>query len=203
MSILARIRGTIGEKGSDAVIVFAAGLGFEIQLPLSTLSTLPEAGEEITLRTYLHLREGALGLYGFATDGEQRMFELLLTVTGVGPKAALNCLSLLSVEQLRGAIATGDAESLRRVPGVGRKTADRILLELKNRVQAPPGSQPVASPSVQDEAVEALMFYGYSASEAAAAVAALPKDRALSVEERTMMALQYFAPGSERRSPRQ
>src|SRR5437868_1067701 len=112
MPILARIRGVLEEKSAEAVLIFAGGLGFELQTPLSTLSRLPETGREVTLRTYLHLREGALGLYGFATAEEQRMFELLLTVSGVGPKSALNCLSLLSVERLASAIATGDAEAL-------------------------------------------------------------------------------------------
>lgn len=202
MSILARLRGTISEKTADSILVFAGGLGFEVQVPASTLRTLPDVGEETTLRTYLHVREGALALFGFASEGEQRMFELLLTVTGVGPKAALNCLSFLSVEQLAGSIAGGDEESLRRIPGVGRRTAERILLELKNRVQQF-GAAPSLLPAPgQDEAIEALMFYGYSAAEAAAAVATLPRDRDMSVEERTMLALQYFAPKADRRPPR-
>ena len=201
MSILARLRGTIAEKTADSVLVFAGGLGFEVQVPLSTLRTLPDAGEETTLRTHLHVREGALALYGFATESEQRMFELLLTVTGVGPRAALNCLSTLSVEQLAGSIAAADGETLRRIPGVGRKTAERIVLELKNRVQAfGAGPSPQPAPPGQDEAIEALMYYGYSATEAAAAVATLPRDREMTVEERTLLALQYFAPKAERRS---
>src|SRR5205823_2106179 len=151
------------------------GLGFELQTPLSTLSRLPETGREVTLRTYLHLREGALGLYGFATAEEQRMFELLLTVSGVGPKSALNCLSLLSVERLASAIATGDAEALQRAPGVGRKTAERMVLELRNRVRdLAPAAVSTPAPG-QNDVIEALMYYGYSATEAAAAVATIPK----------------------------
>lgn len=166
------------------------------------MNALPPQGEEATLRTHLHLREGALALYGFCTAGEQRMFELLLTVTGVGPRAALNCLSMLSVEHLGAAIARGDGESLRRVPLVGRKTADRILLELKSRVQDFAGEvSPTVAP-VNDETIEALMFYGYSAAEAAAAIATLPHDAGLSVEERTMLALRYFAPQAEQRGRR-
>jgi Holliday junction DNA helicase RuvA len=202
MSVLARVRGTIEEKTADSVILFAGGLGLEIQVPLSTANALPAPGEEATLRTHLHLREGALGLYGFSTAGEQRMFELLLTVTGVGPRAALNCLSLLSVEQIGTAIARGDGEILRRVPLVGRKTADRILLELKTRVQDFSAEGPHLVAAVDDEAIEALMFYGYSAAEAAAAIATLPRDRELSIEERTMLALRYFAPQAEQRGRR-
>lgn len=200
MAILARLRGVIEEKNGDSVILFAGGLGFEIQVPLSTLSKLPEIGAETTLRTYLHLRETTLGLYGFSTADEQRMFELLLTVTGVGPKSALNCLSLLSVDRLGSAIASGDAETLRRVPGVGRRIADRILVELKTRVDGPAGETVAVASTGRAEVIDALMFYGYSASEAAAAVATIPRDRELSVEEQTLLALQYFAPRGDQKA---
>ncbi len=200
MPILSRLRGVVEEKAAEGVLLFAGGLGFEVQVPLSTLARLPETGEETTLRTYLHLREGAVGLFGFATAEEQRLFELLLTVAGVGPRSALNCLSLLSVDQLSSAIASGDASALQRAPGIGRKTADRIVLELRDRVGEL--SMIPASPtsSASNDVVEALMFYGYSASEAAAAVATLPTDRTLTVEEQTLWALQYFAPTPERKA---
>lgn len=199
MTLLARVRGTIEEKRADGIILFVGGLGLEIQAPLSTLGALPDTGEEVTLRTYLQVREGALGLYGFLSEAEQQMFELLLSVSGVGPRAALNCLSLLSVEQLAGAIAGADGESLRRVPGVGRKTADRILLELKGRLaglEQTPGA--TASPS-DSTVIEVLLQYGRTQAEAVAAVASLPKDRLLSEEERILLALQYFAPKAEPR----
>jgi Holliday junction DNA helicase RuvA len=200
MPILARLRGIIEEKTADSVIIFAGGLGFEVQVPLSTLALLPEPGGEATLRTYLHLREGAIGLYGFATAEEQRLFELLLTVGGVGPKSALNCLGLLNVEQLAGAIGSGDVSTLLRAPGVGRKTADRIVLELRDRVRDLGVVGGPAPPGPTNEVIEALMFYGYTAAEAAAAVASLPKDRSLTIEEQTLQALQYFAPTAEQRA---
>jgi Holliday junction DNA helicase RuvA len=201
MPILSRVRGVIEEKRADALILFAGGLGFEILVPLSTLSQLPEAGKETTLRTYLHVREGAIGLYGFLTAQEQRMFELLLTVGGVGPKSALSCLSLHSVAQLSAAIASGDIAALQRVPGVGRRTAERIVLELKSRVgDFTPAGTDARRPVAQNEVIEALMFYGYSASEAAAAVATIPGDRELTLEEQTMWALRYFAPRAERKA---
>src|SRR6266568_3821497 len=201
MPILSRLRGVVEEKAAEGVLLFAGGLGFEVQVPLSTLARLPETGEETTLRTYLHLREGAVGLFGFATAEEQRLFELLLTVAGVGPRSALNCLSLLSVDQLSSAIASGDASALQRAPGIGRKTADRIVLELRDRIRELSLTPSSAVPNApRNDVIEALMFYGYSAAEAAAAVATLPTDRTLSLEEQTLWALQYFAPTSERKA---
>lgn len=200
MPIISKLRGELDERRADAVVLFAGGIGFEVQVPLSTLSRLPDIGQEVTLRTYLQVREGSLGLYGFATAEEQQMFELLLAVSGVGPKYALSCLSLLSVDQLATAIASGDAAGLQRVPGIGRKTAERIVLELRQRVQtlAPASTQPsVTSPT---EVLEALMFYGYSASEAAAAMATIPTDKPLTVEEQTLWALQYFAPAANQKA---
>lgn len=195
MSILARLRGRIEQKRPDGVLLFVGGLGFEVQVPLSTLASLPEIGEEVTLRTYLHVREGSIGLYGFLSEGEQRLFELLLTVGGVGPKAALNCLGHLSPEQLAGAIAHGDVAGLQRVPGVGRKMADRMVVELKGRLKdLPQESSSTAALGANTLVIEALIFYGHTAAEAATAIANLPKDRELSEEEQILLALQYFAP---------
>lgn len=200
MTVLARLRGTIAEKGTDGIILFAGGLGFEVQMPLSTLARLPDAGSEVTLRTHLQVREGNIGLFGFATAEEQHLFELLLTVSGVGPRSALNCLSLWSVDQLAAAIAASDVQALQRVPGIGRRTADRIVLELKERVkELHPASSSIPAVDHSD-VIEALMSFGYSASEAATAVASLPNDDGLTVEEQTMTALRYFAPAADHRA---
>ena len=194
MSFLARLHGRIEERHADSVILFVGGFGFEVQVPRSTGAALPQIGEETTLRTYLHIREGAIGLFGFLTEAELQMFELLLTVGGVGPKAALNCLSLLSPEQLAGAIAAGDAAEIVRVPGVGRKTADRIVMELKGRV-ANLAQQTAAGATSGNAGVrEALISMGYTASEAEAAIASLPSDRIANEQERLLQALRYFAP---------
>jgi holliday junction DNA helicase RuvA len=203
MTVLARLRGTIEEKTDESIILFAGGIGFELQTPLSTLRLLPDIGSEVTLRTHLQVREGNIGLYGFATVEEQDVFELLLTVSGVGPRSSLNCLSLLGVDQLQSAIASGNVQALQRVPGIGRRTADRIVLELKERIgRLRPTGIPAPAAGDHQEVIEALMFYGYSAGEASAAVAALPKDDGLTIEEQTMMALRYFAPAAEPRSRR-
>jgi holliday junction DNA helicase RuvA len=201
MSVLARLRGTVTEKNADSVIVFAGGLGFAVQVPLSTMQVLPAPGQETLLRTQLYVREGSLTLYGFASEQEERLFELLVTVSGVGPKAALSCLSCLGVDQLSAAIVSEDAASLRRVPGIGQRTADRILLELKGRLPEWAKTSGPA-PAQGDPTIAALMFYGYSAADAAAAVAALPGDSDMTVEQRTLLALQYFAPQSERSAGR-
>jgi holliday junction DNA helicase RuvA len=202
MSILAHVRGVLAEKTAESVIVHVGGFGLAVQVPLSTMRVLPETGQEASLRTHLYIREGALSLFGFATTAEQRLFESLLSVTGVGPKAALNCLSFLSVAQLTSAITHADGDTLRRVPGVGKRTADRIVLELKDRLPESDAGD-IQQPRIDDETIEALMFYGYSASEAAAAVASLPRDVEMSPEERTLQALQFFAPKPEqgRRRP--
>jgi Holliday junction DNA helicase RuvA len=201
MSVLARIRGTVAEKSADTVIIDVGGLGFSLQVPLSTMNALPDLGQETQLRTHLYVREGSLALYGFASEGEEALFDLLLTVSGVGPKAALSCLSHLGPDQVAAAIANQDAGSLRRVPGVGQRTADRILLELKGRVPES-AALPAATLRREDETLAALLFYGYSAAEAAAAIAALPRDRDMTLEERTLLALQYFAPDGERSTGR-
>jgi Holliday junction DNA helicase RuvA len=193
MTVLARIRGRVAEKHADSLIIFAGGLGFEVQAPRSTIAALPEIGEETTLRTYLHIREGALGLFGFVTEGEQQLFELLLTVSGVGPRAALNCLSLLNPEQLAGAIAAGNVAEIVRVPGVGRKTAERIVMELKGKVANLPQETPTGGTAGNAGVREALVSMGYTASEAEAAIAHIPTDRILSEQERILHALRYFA----------
>jgi holliday junction DNA helicase RuvA len=199
MSVIAMLRGRIEEKSPESVILFAGGVGFQVLVPLSTLTELPEVGQDATIRTHLHIREGSLGLYGFATADEQAMFELLIDVSGVGPKYALNCLSLFSVGQLAAAIASGDTTALQRVPGVGRKTAERIVLELRQRVGGFGAPTLAAATTSSSAALDALMFYGYSASEAAAALATLPTDQDLSVEEQTLWALRHFAPNVEQR----
>jgi Holliday junction DNA helicase RuvA len=200
MSVIAMLRGQIEEKTGESVVLVAAGIGFQVLVPLNTLSRLPEVGQEATLRTHLHIREGSLALYGFATADEQSMFELLIEVSGVGPKYALNCLSLFDVDTLAAAIASGDATSLQRVPGIGRKTAERIVLELKGRVGRFEAAASAAGPAMSSAVLEALMYYGYSASEAANALATLPKDSEMSEEEQTLWALRHFASTVEQRT---
>ncbi len=132
--MIGHLRGTVLEKHPGEVIVEAAGVGYEVQIPISTYTTLPNAGSAVALRIHTHVREDALVLFGFATPEEQTVFEKLITVSGIGPKLAITVLSGLPTADLIGAIKTSDLERLVRIPGVGKKTAERIVLELKDKL---------------------------------------------------------------------
>lgn len=178
------VRGTVVELGPDGVVVSVGGVGFRLLVPPASLSRLPRAGQEATLHTYLQVREDALTLYGFVTREERDLFARLLTVSGVGPKLALGALSALPAERLAAVIAAGDVETLARVPGIGRKTAQRMVLDLKGKLAAPAvASGSVGAPSgVLAIAAEALRSLGYTQAEIAAALATLPQDEGLTEE---------------------
>ncbi len=134
--MIAHLRGTILEKHPNQVILEAAGVGYDIQIPVSTYTTLGETGNTISLRIHTHVREDALQLFGFATTEEKLVFERLISVSGIGPKLAVTVLSGLATSELIGAIRTGDVPKLVRIPGVGKKTAERMILELKDKLVA-------------------------------------------------------------------
>jgi len=162
-------------------------------MPTSTLSTLGAIGKEVRLNTYLHLREDNVALYGFASAEELGLFQNLLSVSGIGPKLALAALSAMNIEKLTMAIVTGSVDLLTEIPGIGKKTANRLILELKDKL----GAGWITTPGVQlaeenAEVLAALTSLGYSVTEAARAVASLPPASELSLEERVKLALQYF-----------
>jgi Holliday junction DNA helicase RuvA len=162
-------------------------------MPTSTQSTLGATGEEVELHTHLHLREDNATLYGFATTEELGLFQTLIGVSGLGPKLALAMLSTMSVEKLIIAIATGSIDLLTMVPGIGKKTANRIILELKDKIGAGLIALPAAQLAEENtEVLAALTSLGYSVSEATRAVASLPPSSDLSLEERIKLALQYY-----------
>ncbi|HSU58725.1 MAG TPA: Holliday junction branch migration protein RuvA [Bryobacteraceae bacterium] len=132
--MIGHLRGTVLEKHPNQVVVEAAGVGYEVQIPISTYTSLPDAGAAVALRIHTHVREDALLLFGFATSDEKTVFERLITVSGIGPKLAITVLSGLPTAELVGAIRTGDVQRLVRIPGVGKKTAERIVLELKDKL---------------------------------------------------------------------
>jgi len=132
--MIGHLRGTVFEKHPNQVIVEAGGVGYEVQIPISTYTALPDQGAQVTLRIYTHVREDALLLFGFFTSEEKIVFERLITVSGIGPTLAIKVLSGLATADLIGAIRNGSVEQLVRIPGVGKKTAERIVLELKDKL---------------------------------------------------------------------
>jgi len=187
----------VEEKGDDWAIIGVGGIGMLASVPSTTADALI-AGEQAALFTYLHVREDALTLFGFSTRDDLGLFELLIGVSGVGPRVALGLLSALDYGQLTAAIAAGHADVLRRVPGIGQKTAERLVLELRDKVTPPAAGIEVAPSAARArkadaEIVAALMGLGYSQAEASAAAERLPQDGDLPLEERIRMALQFFA----------
>jgi Holliday junction DNA helicase RuvA len=172
-----RITGVIVEKTPTRVVLEASGVGFEINVPIST-STKLSALSRATLFLYLHVREDTLRLYGFATQDERRLFRALLTVSGIGPQTALAVLSGSSVENLSSTIVNEDHASLCRIRGIGRKTAERIILELKEQVKVFAASPGVPDRSLQarQDAILALVSLGYTRTQAAAAVEKAARD---------------------------
>ena len=191
--MIARLQGKLEAIALDSVIVNVNGVGFQVFLPTSTLSTIGNVGKEVKLFTHLHVREDILALYGFGSADELRLFEILTTVSGIGPKLGLSLLSAMNTDQLTMAIATGNADLLTTVPGVGKKIASRIVLELKDKIGA--GWITTAITEVAQENTDvlgALISLGYSAAEASRAVGNLPKTKGLSLEDKITLALQYF-----------
>jgi len=191
--MIASLNGKLESLGSDGAIINVGGIGFQVYMPTSTLSTLGKIGEEVKLHTYLHLREDNAALYGFASTDELGLFQNLISVSGLGPKLALAMLSAMNIERLTMAIATSSTDLLIEIPGIGKKMANRLILELKEKI----GAGWITTPAVQlaeenAEVVAALTSLGYSVSEATRAVASLPPDSKLSLEDRVKQALAYF-----------
>lgn len=194
--MIASIRGTLLFVSVDHAVVETDGVGFQIFAPRNVLGSLGEIGSEVRFYTYLHIREDLLALYGFASTDQRHLFETLLGVSGIGPKVALSLLSSSSSDELRAAIAGGDTARLSRVPGIGKKTAERLVLELRGKLEVKGGAPIVgATPAVMAanaELAEMLVSLGFSAAEANAAIAALPADAPPAVEDRLRLTLRYF-----------
>ena len=188
--MIAGLEGKLQSRSTDGAIIKVGGVSLQVYMPASTLSTLGAIGEAVHLYTHLHLREDNVALYGFATAEELELVRMLIGVSGVGPKVALAILSALNPGQLALAIASGNVDLLSSVPGVGPKMAGRLALELKGKLEGIMVSAPAEGDA---EVVAALLSLGYSASEAASALASLPDSAELSVEEKIKLALQYFA----------
>lgn len=171
--MIGRISGTLLAKHPPQVVVDAHGVGYEIDVPMSSFYDLPDIGRQVTLLTHLVVREDAQLLYGFLTPDERAAFRELIKVSGVGPRIALAVLSGLSVAQLSQAVATQESALLTRVPGIGKKTAERLILELKGRLGDAVGSTSNTATSGVADIVNALIALGYSEREALAATKGL------------------------------
>jgi Holliday junction DNA helicase RuvA len=193
--MISSLRGTILQLAPpDALVLEVGGVGFRVLVPVTVFDDLDGVGRSAFLHTHLIVREDALTLYGFASEDQRALFELLLTVQGVGPKLALAVLSSLSLEVLRRAVAQEQPEVLERVRGVGRKTAEKIVFSLKDKVRAEGLEKTLGLVSEGDtEVLGALTAIGYSLVEAQAALQSIPKGEGNTTEERLRLALRYFA----------
>ena len=194
--MISSLRGTLLQINSDSLIVEAGGVGYRVFVPASVFDDIDGArvGRGVFLLTHHLFREDGQALYGFATEEQRSLFELLLTVQGVGPKLALAVLSSLSIDILRNAVAQEQPEVLSRVKGVGKKTAEKIVFSLKDKLGPAFGLEMIARVSdVDTEVIAALTTLGYSVVEAQAAVQSIPKGEGKTVEERVRLALGYFA----------
>ncbi len=189
--MIASLYGEIAHQADDYLVVMVNNIGYKVFVPLALQAH--QSGEEILLHTYLVVREDALTLYGFATPADRGLFETLLSVSGVGPKVALSILSTLSADNLRNAVVTERIEVLTRVPGIGKKTAQKILFELKDKLKVNLDVIPTSAfDDVNGDVIDTLIELGYSIVEAQAAVQSIPPNAPDSVEERLVLALQYF-----------
>ena len=190
--MIARLTGVLAAKAPPHVLVDVQGVGYEVQVPMSTFYNLPELGGKVTLLTQFIVREDAQLLFGFLTATERESFRELIKISGVGPRIALALLSGLSANELAQAVSAQDTSRLVKVPGIGKKTAERLLLELKGKL-APalvlPGQAPASD--AQTDILQALMALGYSDKEAQAALKALPPD--VSVSDGIKQALKALA----------
>jgi holliday junction DNA helicase RuvA len=173
--MIALLRGTLIEKHPNQAIVDTGGVGYDVTIPVSTFTQLPEAGAEVRLRIHTHVREDALSLYGFLTQDEKGLFEKLIGVSGIGPKLAVTILSGLAAPDLVRSIRRGEVERLVRIPGIGKKTAERMVLELRDKLPAPAGEEPetpaaAALSPVDQDVLSALLNLGCGRPQAEAAV---------------------------------
>ncbi|HNW01850.1 MAG TPA: Holliday junction branch migration protein RuvA [Burkholderiaceae bacterium] len=174
--MIGKLTGTLSDKNPPQVVVDCGGVGYEVHVPMSTFYNLPAAGEKVSLLTHFVVREDAQILYGFGSPGEREAFRQLIKISGVGPRTALSVLSGMSVAELAQAVTLQEAGRLVKVPGIGKKTAERLLLELKGKLGADIGLPTSVASDAQADILQALLALGYSDKEAAISLKALPAD---------------------------
>jgi Holliday junction DNA helicase RuvA len=191
--MIAAIEGILELRGTDWAIIKVGGVSLQVYLPSSNLDQLGAIGQRVQLRTHLHWKEDNIALYGFISQQELDLFKMLISVSGIGPKVALAMLSNLNPEQLAIAIASGNVDLLNKLPGVGKKTASRLVLELQSKLEKGWAGESTYLTGESAEVVAALTSLGYSTSEVTQAVAALPSSPDLTLEEKIKLALKHLA----------
>ena len=199
----AYIKGELAEINTDHIVIEAGGIGYQVFISLQTFDYLPSVGENLKIYTYLYLREDAMILYGFLTKDDLELFKLLISVSGIGPKGGLAILSTLEADDLRFAFLSGDAKAISKAPGVGGKTAQRVILELKDKLSLEDAFEAktehvqknaaAAGGSVKNDAVMALTALGYSSTESLKAVSAVEITEDMDVEEVLKAALKHLS----------
>ena len=199
----AYIKGELSEINTDHIVIEAGGIGYQVFISLQTFDYLPSVGENLKIYTYLYLREDAMILYGFLTKDDLELFKLLISVSGIGPKGGLSILSTLEADDLRFAILSGDAKAISKAPGVGGKTAQRVILELKDKLSLEDAFEAktehvqknaaAAGGSVKNDAVMALTALGYSSTESLKAVSTVEITEDMDVEEVLKAALKHLS----------
>lgn len=191
--MIASIQGQILHQGNNHLVVLVGGVGLHVLVPQTVFDQIDGVGHKVYLMTHLAVKEDSLTLYGFTDVEERQVFETLIKVSGIGPKIALAVLSTLSLNQLRNSIAQGDSTLLTRVPGIGKKTAEKIAFELKDKLTISGPPELAGLYDVDTDVLDTLVALGYSIVEAQAAIQAIPRDAGGDVEERVRIALSYFA----------
>jgi Holliday junction DNA helicase RuvA len=189
--MIGKLTGTLSDKNPPQVLVDCGGVGYEVHVPMSTFYNLPATGEKVSLLTHFVVREDAQILYGFASTVERAAFRELIKISGVGPRTALSVLSGMSVDELSQAVTLQEAGRLIKVPGIGKKTAERLLLELKGKLGPDIGIPAITANDAQADILQALLALGYSDKEAAASLKALPKE--VGVSDGIRMALKALS----------
>lgn len=200
----AYIKGELAEKNIDHIVVEAGGIGYLIYVPAQSIDYLPDEGDQIKVYTYLYIREDAMVLYGFLTKDDLEIFKMLITVSGIGPKGGLGILSTLSADDLRFAILSGDSKTISKAPGIGAKTAQRVIIDLKDKISLEEafekklennadGVQKTLNSSTKNDAVLALSALGYSSAESLKAVSKVDITDDMDVEDVLKLALKNMS----------
>jgi holliday junction DNA helicase RuvA len=197
--MLSYIKGELTEVSEEGIVVETNGIGYEIRMPLSSLNELPRLGSEIKIHTYMHVREDYIGLFGFLTKDDLTIFKLLITVNGIGPKGALGILSAITPDDLRFAVLSDDAKTISKAPGIGSKTASKLIIELKDKLKLEDAFEQrlsnqmdgqmqlhntgISITDIRNEAIQALVVLGYSSTDAAKVVRKIDIKEGMSSED--------------------